>query len=381
MKVTFNVDEVTPFLQLALQLINKKNSIPILDNVLLEVCAGEGSMNLYASDSDSQIRARVPVIESDSSEKIFVDAARLNKILSQLSGKAVIIETNETTKEIKGIYDGGEFSMTYESDAVFPEIKTDISAPETRSVAMSPKAILSGLKDTIFATSDDEIRITMNGVYFDISTDGVVFVGTDGRVLSKHTETKVFAQSQYGFILPKKPAYVILSYLERAQTENNFMVYSDGRVAIFDGGDFVLTTRLIEGRYPNYNSVIPKEFAHNIIVERKTLLGALARTMVFQSSAELVLLSLSPECGELICQDLDYATSGKERFSYVQTTMNGEVEIGFKSSMLVSILKNIETPNVCLCINNGTSAALVVPCDGTNKSDNIMYLIMPMKIS
>lgn len=382
MKFKFNADEVMHALQLIVPVVNKKNSMPILDDILFEVSQESNVVKMRASDTETEMLVIADIIESDASGSFCVNADRLVKILSKLSGWVVSLSLNEETKEVNGLYHGGDFTMTYDDASEFPKINTIQGSATFNSVVIdNPTAILNGIKGTIFATSNDEIRPALTGVYFDFTQQGLVFVGTNGQIMCKHHNTNIHIDTPHGFILPKKPAFALQSYISQ-YANTPIDVRFNERIATFSNDNFVIITRLIESRYPNYSAVIPTSFNGEVFVNKKMFLGALARTMVFSPMSELVKIDISESNMEVQCQDFDYSTSSMENVYYAKE--NGYIPqtvIGFKGSLLVSILKNIGSEEVRISYNSASQAVVFSPYEETPQTEtNTVFLIMPMKI-
>lgn len=375
MAFSFNVNDVLPAVQFASQVIAKKNSMPILDNVLLDVYAEKNQMFVTGSDMETEVKIPVPIINASEDYHICVNASRFAKVLSRLSGLDLKIVVN--AMDIRATYNGGDFTMAYEQTDAYPRMQM---SDDERSVVDfdDSKPLSQGLKSTLFATANDEIRPVMTGVYFDLAPSSLTFVGTDGRILVRNRFDCNFNETK-SFILPKKPATILQNLIARGVHDVK-ITFNDKHVWICSY-TFSLTCRLIEGHYPNYNSVIPTHFNETAIISRDAILAAISRISVFAPDSELMVLSFTQNEGKvsLSCQDVDYSTSAEEKVDceYVGGTM----KIGLKVSLLDALLRSLDCEQVLLKMDGATRAVIVEPQGSTQETPSTLTsLIMPMKI-
>lgn len=237
--------------------------------------------------------------------------------------------------------------------------------------------LLNGLGRALFATADDELRPVMNGIYFDINTDSLTFVASDGHKLARLRNFSVKAEERAAFILPKKPANLLRSVLTKEQ--ESVTVKFDENNACFTCSNFEMVCRLIEGRYPNYNSVIPQENPYKVIIDRVSFLNALKRVSVFSNPASsLVKLHLTDNQIIVSAQDIDFSTSAEEKI--ICQYSDPELKIGFKATYLIEILSNIAAAEVIVELADPTRAGTIVPAENEENEDLLM-LLMPMMLN
>jgi DNA polymerase-3 subunit beta len=217
----------------------------------------------------------------------------------------------------------------------------------------------------------------MNGIYMDVSPEEVVFVASDGHKLVRSKALKVNGNEKSAFILGKKPATLLRGLLPKEQ--GDVQIDFDDRNAVFTMENYRMTCRLIEGRYPNYNSVIPQDNPHRATVDRQLLISALRRVSVFSSQASsLIKLQLDTDTIHISAQDVDFSTSAEESLS---CQYNGKpMSIGFKSTFLIDILNNINSQDVVLELADPSRAGVIVPAEQTEDED-VLMLIMPMMLN
>lgn len=374
MTFSFNVNDVLPAVHVASSIINKKNSMPILDNLFLEVDAEKKRMRIIGSDTETEVSIPVALIDASETRTLCVNSARFLKALSRLTNHTLTIDVRDDG-EIKCKYAIGDFSMAYEPSEAYPLMSI---TGDVKSFTFNDANVLhKGLKSTLFATANDEIRPVMTGVEFDIKEGSVIFVGTDGRLLVRNT-TKVENSHVDSFILPKKPAN-LLQNLTAKENSSVKVAYND-KVVAFVSDKFVIQCRLIDGHYPNYNSVIPQHHEQHAKVNRADLLSALSRISVFAPNTELVVISFVSTEGQmhLSSQDFDYSTSAEER---VYCEYSGDaMKVGVKASILDALLRSLDCEQVEMHMGGSARAIVFTPIVDGDTSSEITALVMPMKI-
>jgi DNA polymerase-3 subunit beta len=188
------------------------------------------------------------------------------------------------------------------------------------------------------------------------------------------------AQSQVAasFILPKKPANLLKSVL--LKEDDSIKVSFDNKNVIFELTSHTLVCRLIEGNYPNYNAVIPAANPNKVLIDRIELLNGIKRVAVCSNQAtNLIRMDVAGNTVNLTAQDLDFSVSAKESLS---CSYDGEpITIGFKSTFLVEILANTETPTVQIELADSTRAGVFKPVYDDKQSSDTLMLLMPMMIN
>ena len=372
----FNVSSATLCnrLQTLSRVIASKNSIQILDCILFEL--QDGTLRLKASDSETTLVSTLTVDEADSNGVFAIKAATIINGLKEIADQPVTLEVNPETHEIVIFYQNGRSSFVGqggEEYPVFPDIKDD-----AQQLTIDTSVLLSGISRAIFATAEDEIRPVMNGIYFDITPESVTFVASDGHKLVRDRSFTTHGGEQpSAFILPKKPAKMLKDIL--AKENGDAIVKFDDRNARIELENYVLSCRLIEGRYPNYNSVIPQDNPFRVTVDRVTLIGALRRVLVFAStSTSLVKLRVDQNDLTVSTQDIDFSTSAEEHVlcDYSGTAMS----IGFKGPFLVDILNSMSSQEVVLELADPSRAGVIVPAEQEEQEDLLM-LLMPMMLN
>lgn len=362
-------------LQLVSKVVAAKNSLPILDNLLFKI---EGNLlQVTASDLETTLTTKLELDTVEGEGIIAIDAKKILDILKEFSEQPLNFMIDVESYKVDIVSENGKFSMVGQNPDDFPQMPT-IKSDSVSRIDLSPDILYSGISSAIFATGDDELRPVMNGIYIELLTSGVNFVATDAHKLVRYKRKEVKAEADSSFILPKKPAGILKGILPKAFSD--VTLEFDSKNAFFNFEDFQLVCRLVEGVYPNYDTVIPKENPNQLVVDRVELYNVLKRVSIFSNQASnLVALSISGNQLQVSAQDLDYSVSGKETLNCQYT--GDEMEIGFKSNFLIDILQNISTTEVIIELSDPTRAGIILPKDNDNPDEDILMLIMPMMIN
>ena len=360
-------------LQAISRVINSKNSLPILDCFLLELT--DGTLSITASDSETTLVTSIEVVESDGDGQFAVSSKTILDALKEIPEQPLTFEVNPENFEILVQYQNGKYSLMGQNADEFPQ--TPHLGDNAVNVTMGASVMLNGINRALFATADDELRPVMNGIYFDITTEDITFVASDGHKLVRNKTFKARGNEKAAFILPKKPASLLKNLLPKEQ--GDVQIGFDDRNAIFTLENYSMTCRLIEGRYPNYNSVIPQNNPHKATIDRAAFMSALKRVSVFSSAASsLIKLHLDYNRIQISGQDIDFSTSAEE--TLMCQFEGNPMSIGFKSTFLIDILNNISSQEVIMELADPSRAGVILPVDQEDEEDLLM-LLMPMMLN
>ncbi len=371
----FNVSSTTlcSRLQMISRVLSSKNSIAILDCILFEL--EDNVLKLTASDSDTTLVTSVETSDSDMNGKFAINAKTLIDALKEISEQPITFEVNTSSNEIEIIYQNGKYNLIGQNGAEYP---TPMGMGENfRQITIGADTLFNGISRTLFATAEDELRPVMNGVYFDITTENLTFVASDGHKLVRNRNYTIHGEENAAFILPKKPALMLKNILPK-ENGDAIIVFDDKHAEVRMSG-YKLSCRLIEGRYPNYNSVIPTDNPFKVTVDRQAIISALRRVSVFASvSNALIKLRLDSNTLTVSAQDIDFSTSAEERIicEYEGTPMN----IGFKGTFLLDILNGITGQEVVLELADPSRAGVIVPAE-QEEGEDLLMLLMPMMLN
>ncbi|MDR1003798.1 MAG: DNA polymerase III subunit beta [Prevotellaceae bacterium] len=371
----FIVSSTTLFshLQSISRVINSKNALPILDCYLFEL--KDGTLTATASDSETTMVTTLEVTENDVEGRFALTAKTILDALKEIPEQPISFDVNMNNMEILIQYMNGKYNLMGQNADEYPQ-SPELSSNAVR-VELDASVLLNGITRAMFATADDELRPVMNGIYFDITTDDITLVASDGHKLVRSKTLAAKGNDRAAFILPKKPASLIKNLLPREQ--GNILVAFDERNAVFTLTQYRMVCRLIEGRYPNYNSVIPRNNPHRLTVNRASLLGALRRVSIFSSqSSSLIKLHMEPDQLTVSAQDIDFSTSAEESLT---CQYDGEpMSIGFKSTFLIDILNNIGADDITVELADPSRAGVVLPVE-QEENEDLLMLLMPMMLN
>ena len=373
MKFIVSSTALLSHLQAISRVINTKNSMAILDNFLFRL---EGnSLTMTASDQETTMTTTIEVLEAEGQGLFAVSAKILLEPLKELPDQPLTFEINDENLEIFLYFQNGKYNFIDVNGDEYPQ-KSPLS-DTAKTFSISSQVLLNGINRTIFATADDELRPIMNGICMDIHPEDIVFVASDSHKLVRCKNDSVQSGIQASFILPKKPANLLKNILPKEA--GDVTVSFDDKNACFTLSNFVLNSRLIEGRYPNYASVIPQNNPNRLIIDRALFTNVLRRVSVFSNQASnLVKLQLSENQIVVSAQDIDFSTSAEESIS---CSYSGDsMGIGFKSVYLIEILNNISSQEVSIELSDPSRAGLILPIENQANEDLLM-LLMPMMLT
>jgi DNA polymerase-3 subunit beta len=375
MDFVISSSQLLSHLQIVSRVVNSKNSLPILDNVLLSV--EDGILKITASDLESTITTTLPLENYNGDGVIATDTKKIIDVLKEFPEQPLTFNISNEDNRIDITSQNGKYTLVGVDGSDFPQA-TQLKSDKTISISVSPDILYGGITSAIFATGDDELRPIMNGIFIELQESGMNFVATDAHKLVKYTRREVKSQTESSFILPKKPANILKTILPKAS--DDVVLEFDEKNAVFTFGSIRLVCRLLEGVYPNYNSVIPRENPNKLVVDRVELYNSLRRIGMFASqSSNLVGLKINGNSLEISAQDMDFSISGKEVISCQYE--GDDMEIGFKSNFLGEILSNISTQEVTIELSDPTRAGIILPKDNENPDEDVLMLLMPMMIN
>ena len=355
------------------RVINSKNTIHILDCFLFEI--KNNILTITASDSETTLITTLELIESEADARFCINAKTIQDSMKEIAEQPLSFDINPENMDITANYMNGRFNIVGQNADEYPDMQ--ISQEDMNVLVMPAPMVLNGINRCLFATADDELRPVMNGVYFDIQTDNITFVSSDGNKLVRNRHYGINGDQPASFILPKKPATILKNLLQKEA--NDITLKFNNRNAYAEMESTRLICRLTEGRYPNYNSVIPTNNPYKVTVDRITMLSALKRVLIFSNqSSSLIKLHLENNQMVVSGQDIDFSTSAEESVPCEYT--NYPMNIGFNGTYLADILNNIGGENVIIELADPSRAGVIVP-DGQDDKEDLLMLLMPMMLN
>lgn len=373
MKFIVSSTSLFSHLQAISRVINSKNTLPILDCFLFDL--EDGTLSMTVSDSETTMQTSIEVAESDGNGRFAIGAKTLIDALKEIPEQPLTFDINMDNFEVNVRYQNGKYNLMGQNADEYPSTPT--LQENVVRIQMDANILLNGINRSIFATADDELRPVMNGIYFDITTEDITMVASDGHKLVRCKSLSSHGDNRSAFILPKKPATLLRNILSKEA--GVVVIEFDERNAVFTLERFRMTCRLIEGRYPNYNSVIPQNNPNKVTVDRLQLLGALRRVSIFSSqSSSLIKLHIESNKIVVSAQDIDFSTSAEESHTcqYDGTSMS----IGFKSPFLIDILNNISSDEIVIELVDPSRAGVIIPAQ-QEANEDLLMLLMPMMLN
>lgn len=359
-------------LQILGGVINNNNTIPILDNFLFELHNNE--LKVSASDLETTITATLEV-ESEDNGSVAIPARLLLDTLKTFAEQplAFIVEEGNHTVELSSSQ--GKYALAYADSDEFPTVP---EIEDAQRVNMLGDVLATAITKTIFATGNDDLRPVMCGVLFEFSDKGLTFVATDAHKLVKYSREDISVSTETNLIMPKKPLNLLKSTLAGSEDDVEIEYNDSNARFIFDNME--LTCRLIDGKYPNYEAVIPKENPNILEIDRQQFLNSVRRISIFSNkTTHQIKLSLVGSELKISAEDLDFSNKAEERLT---CDYNGDdLEIGFNSRFLNEMLNNLGSDHIQLEMSLPNRAGILTPKDGMEEGENVLMLVMPVMLN
>ena len=373
MRFTLSSTTLSSKLSALSRVINSKNALPILGDFVFEI--SDNILYLTASDSENVMKTQIALTESDGSGRFAIGNQFILDAVKGISEQPITFEVNQEQNSVKISYQNGLFSLPIDNADEFPMAQP--ISDYANAVTMPNMTLAENINRSIFATAQDELRPVMNGIYFDLNADCLAIVASDGHKLVRNKVFTIHSDQPASFILPKKPANLLKNLL--GKDGGDVVIRFDERNAEINYGDGTLQCRLIEGRYPNYNSVIPQNNPNLLTVDRLGLLAALRRVQPFANdSSNLIRFHVEGGTLQLNAEDYDFSKTATER---IACEYNGQpMSIGFKGASFIEILNNFECTEVIIKLADASRAGLVLPSEQPENQD-VLMLMMPMLIN
>jgi DNA polymerase-3 subunit beta len=358
-------------LQVLGNVINSNNTLPILDNFLFEL--DHEVLVVSASDLETTMSAIVQ-IDSTSKGSVAVPAKLLLEILKTFPEQPLTftIEENNTV-EISS--NSGKYALAYAPGEEFPK---SIQLDEPTVTLIPSEVLMTAISKTIFAAGNDDLRPVMSGVFFQFSPQGLTFVATDAHKLVKYARTDVTASEVADFIMPKKPLTILKNILGSSDSEVKIEYNTSNATFSFD--NYVLLCRLIDGKYPNYEAVIPKENPNKLLIDRIPFLNSVRRVAIFSNkTTHQIRLKIAGAELNISAEDIDYSNKAEERLTC--DYQGDDMQIGFNSRFLTEMLTNLQSDSITLEMSLPNRAGILTPTDGLEDGETVTMLVMPVMIN
>jgi DNA polymerase-3 subunit beta len=353
--------------------IPTRSVLPIIENFLFEV--SDNTLTLSTTNLETSMQTRMEVEARGESIKVAIPARILLDILKALPEQPVTFIINEDTFAVEISSENGKYKISGENGEDFPAIPRPDGAS---SVGIPLFAMLKAINRTIFAASSDEDKAALNGIFFDLSEHGATFVATDAHRLVRYRRVDVTTSERTTFIVPQKALGLLKNSLDPSSNKDIIIHYTDSN-AFFQTEDLLLVCRLIDHKYPDYESVIPTNNPNKLFVSRNDLLGSLRRVNIFANkSTHQVRFSVKSTGLEISCEDQDFANEAREN---VKCHYEGDdLDIGFNAALLLEVISHLETDDVIMELSEPSRAGIILPNE-QEEGENMLMLVMPIMLT
>ena len=372
MKFIVSSGELQKALQTVSGVISSSQSRPILENYLCEV--EDKVLSITASDGETTLITSLEVM-SEEDGKFAVPAKIFQDFVKTYSEQPLTLSVKESENGAGNILEimdeKDNFSVALDNAEDYPELPEFDASQQVR---ISSAILSEALANTLFATSNDSLRRVMTGVLFQFTEDGTNFVATDSHRLVVYTRKDVVAEPME-FIMPKKPLNIFKNLL--SNTNEDLLIELSDNMAKFTFGKNIWICRLIDGKYPNYAGVIPKENPNTLTINRSLLLSSIRRASIMSNkSTNQIKFKLSGNLLHIHAEDTEYANKADMQ---VPCDYRGEdITIGFSSKFLTEMLSVLGSEDVVMRMSAPNRAGILEPVDGLEEDENILMLSMPV---
>ena len=355
--------------------------VPILENFLFKIdvdvdsptSGGGGTLTITASDMHTTMTTHIPVDASESGA-IAVPAKLLLDTLRSLPEQPITFQIDTETFGTQILTDNGRYKLSGENPIDFPKIP---AVTKIMSIELSSDALLGAINNTVFATSTDDLRPAMTGVYLNLTPDNATFVATDGHRLIRYRRTDITGTATTTLIIPRKALQLLKTSLPATAVEVK-AEFSQSN-ASFTFGSTQLITRLIDERFPDYENAIPTNNTNVMTIGRTDLLNSLKRIVIYANrTTHQIRLSLKANRLVISAEDLDYSNEANENL--LCDYEGDDMEIGFNAKLMVEMLNNLSAKMISLEMSAPNRAGLIIPAD-KEENEEILMLVMPVMLN
>lgn len=379
MKFIVNSQQLLKQLQSLSGVLSSSNTMPIIGcfHMRLE----ENSLTLKTTDLSTTLVARLAVETShvDQPEEVAIPSRMLLDILKTFDDVPLTFTIDTASFNVEIASGEGQYRLAGMDAATYPTMP---AAETTGSVNLGSAALVAAIDKTVFATSTDEMHQQMNGIYCEMTPDGVTFVATDAHKLVRYRRKDVVSDESTNFILPKKPITIVKNILASRKEDVEIKLEYNNTNLFLTFDNFYIITRLVDGRYPNYEAAIPKDNPNKLILDRQSFLNTLKRVSIFASEAtRQVRLSIAADKLTISAEDLELSNNAHET---IPCQYEGEpMDIGFNAKFLTEMISNLASEQVLVELSHPSRAGIIFPYneDGEEKNDDILMLVMPVMLA
>lgn len=353
--------------------LNSSNTLPILDDFLFK--AVNNQLEITASDTETTMTVRIEPLKLEDPDSIAIPAKILIDTLKTFPDLPVTFQIDVASLLIEISAGKADFKLSGHQAIEFPCPPQLVDAV---SLSVDPEILISGINKTIFATGNDELRPVMAGIFMQFTPEEMTFVATDAHKLVRYRRKDAVSEETVSFIMPRKPLNTLKSTL--GHIDEPVLIEYNNTNAVYRFGNFTLICRLIEGKYPNYEAVIPRDNPNTLVINRLTLLNALRRMGLYANqSTHQIRFRIAGQLLKLSAEDIDFSNNADEELA---CEYNGEdMEIGFNSKFMIEMLSNVDSENIRLEMSVPNRAGLILPMEVNNENEDLLMLVMPVMLN
>lgn len=380
MKFIVNSQQLLKQLQSLSGVIANNNTMPII--ACFHFHLEERKLTIKATDLTTTLVASLEVetAHMEQAEEVAIPSKMLLDILKSFDNVPMTFDVDQSSYSITIASGQGEYKLAGMDAATYPAMPT---AESSKSLTMGGAALVEAINKTVFAASNDELHQQMNGIFCEMTPEGITFVATDAHKLVRYRRKDVNVEQPTSFILPKKPIIIVKNILaaRKDDAEVNIAYNSTNLFITFD--NFYIVCRLVDGRYPNYEAAIPKNNPNRLIIDRLSFLNTLRRVSIFASEAtRQVRLSISTDHIDISAEDIEFSNKANE---IIPCQYEGDpMDIGFNAKFLTEMLSNLESEQVLIELSHPSRAGIIFPYfteENNQTADDILMLVMPVMLA
>lgn len=372
MKFIVSTSVLLKNLQAMSGVLTSSNTLPILDNFLFDLT--DEKLRITASDLETTMTVVIPVSKAIDNGIIAVPARYLIDILKTFPDVPMSFNINNETFQIEISAGDGKYKLTGFNGDVFPQSPV---VDNSITISLNSQTLANAFNKTLFASGNDDMRIVMTGVFCQMSDKDITFVATDAHKLVRYRRTDTNASEGGSFILPKKPLNLIKNILSTLDVPVK-IEYNSTNV-LFEFENILMICRLIDGKYPNYEAVIPANNNKKLTINRQQIMTSIKRVSIFSNQlTRQIRFTISGQELMMSAEDAELANEAKERLSC--NYAGEDIEIGFNSKFILEMINNIDSEEICIEMSAANRAALIFPVT-KNEGEDILMLVMPVMLN
>lgn len=354
------------------------NTVPIINCFHFHL--DEGKLTVKATDLETTFITAIEVESGAISgrNEVAIPGKLLLDTLKSLEDRPMKMKVDDSNLAIEITSGDGSYRLAGVDPETYPSLP---SVDETVSVTLPASAWVTAINKTAFATSTDEMRPQMCGIFCELTPEGATFVSTDSHKMVRFRRYDIHCDQNASFILPKKPITLVKNALSSNREETDVTLEFNNTNVVFRFNESCIYCRLVDGQYPNYSAAIPKENPNKLTIDRLSLLSALRRVGIFSNqSTHQVRLSVRPDELGISTEDIEFANGANEKLpcSYEGQPM----DIGFNEKFLSEMISNIDSEQVLITMSHPSRAGIIFPVDDNpEKAEDILMLVMPVMLA